>query len=82
MVGKEKVLEAASQACEMVNEAKGSAISVSKVTVNKANNIVVFLNNENGVTIDDCANVSKAFETLIDREAEDYSLTVSSMGSN
>ncbi len=51
------------------------------VTVSKDNDIVLTVEAENGtVELDDCVALSRYFETRFDREAEDYSLTVSSAG--
>ena len=51
------------------------------VTVSKDNEIVLTVESENGtVELDDCVSLSRYFETRFDREAEDYSLTVSSAG--
>ena len=51
------------------------------VTVGKENDIVVTVESEEGtVELDDCVSLSRWFETVFDREVEDYSLTVSSAG--
>ena len=51
------------------------------VSVSKDNDIVVTIESENGkIELDDCVSLSRYFETRFDREAEDYSLTVSSAG--
>lgn len=51
------------------------------VSVSKDNDIVVTIESENGkIELDDCVSLSRYFETCFDREAEDYSLTVSSAG--
>jgi ribosome maturation factor RimP len=81
MISKEQVLEAATTACEIVNKNTENNLSIAKISVNKANNIVIYLQKLTNVTIDDCANVSKEIEKLLDRDVEDFSLTVSSMGS-
>ncbi|MDR1847877.1 MAG: hypothetical protein LBR17_07165 [Bacteroidales bacterium] len=80
MINKEKVQEAAAKACELSRENGDESLSVAKITVNKANNIVIYLTKLTGVTIEDCSRVSKTFEQLVDREEEDYSLMVSSLG--
>ena len=82
MISKERIREAAMKACELSKKTGDESLMVAKVTVNKANNISIYLDKLTGVTIEDCTNVSKAFATLIDREEEDYSLTVSSLGCN
>lgn len=51
------------------------------VSVSKDNDIVVTIESENGkIDLDDCVALSRFFETRFDREAEDYSLTVTSAG--
>ena len=51
------------------------------VSVSKDNDIVLTIESEKGkIELDDCVSLSRYFETKFDREAEDYSLTVSSAG--
>ena len=51
------------------------------VTISKDNDIEITIESEEGrVELDDCVAVSRHFETLFDREKEDYSLTVTSAG--
>ena len=51
------------------------------VSVSKDNDIVLTIESENGkIELEDCVSLSRYFETKFDREAEDYSLTVSSAG--
>jgi ribosome maturation factor RimP len=51
------------------------------ISVSKDNDIVLTIESENGkIELDDCVSLSRFFETRFDREAEDYSLTVSSAG--
>ena len=51
------------------------------VSVSKDNDIVLTVEKEEGVIeLEDCVSLSRFFETKFDREAEDYSLTVSSAG--
>ena len=51
------------------------------ITVSKDNDIVLTIESETGkIELDDCVSLSRYFETLFDREVEDYSLTVSSEG--
>ena len=54
---------------------------IIEVSVSKDNDIVLTVEKEEGVIeLDDCVSLSRYFETKFDREAEDYSLTVSSAG--
>lgn len=51
------------------------------ISVSKDNDIVLTIESENEkIELDDCVSLSRFFETKFDREAEDYSLTVSSAG--
>ena len=50
------------------------------VTVKPDNLIVVEIDNDNGVCIDDCAEISRYVEEHLDREAEDFDLEVGSAG--
>ena len=51
------------------------------ISVSKDNDIVLTIESEKGkIELDDCGSLSRYFETKFDREAEDYSLTVSSAG--
>ena len=50
------------------------------VKVSKNNNIQVFIDGDNGVKIQDCIDLSKALEACLDRESEDFELSVMSFG--
>lgn len=51
------------------------------VSVSRDNDIEVTIEAEEGVVeLEDCVAISRHFETCFDREAEDYSLTVTSAG--
>ena len=51
------------------------------ISVSKDNDIVLTIESEKGkIELDDCVSLSRYFETKFDREAEDYSPTVSSAG--
>ena len=54
---------------------------IIEVSVSKDNDVVLTVEKEEGVVeLDDCVSLSRYFESKFDREAEDYSLTVSSAG--
>ena len=54
---------------------------IVEVSVSKDNDIILTIESEDGnIELDDCVSISRYFETRFDREAEDYSLTVSSAG--
>ncbi|MDO5522888.1 MAG: ribosome assembly cofactor RimP [Bacteroidia bacterium] len=50
------------------------------VLVAAGNAITVEIDNDNGVNIDDCATLSRNLESKLDRDAEDFELTVTSAG--
>lgn len=71
---KEKVEELIAQGIE------GTDIFVVKCTVSASNDINVLLDSDSGLTLADCKKVSRAIEFNLDREEEDFSLTVASSG--
>jgi len=58
----------------------GTDIFVVKLTVSSGYDINVLLDSESGLTLADCRTVSRAIELNLDREVEDFSLTVASSG--
>ena len=50
------------------------------INVSVNNKINVWLDNDKGVSINDCVQVSRYLETSLNREVEDFELTVSSPG--
>lgn len=51
------------------------------INISKDNDIELTVEAATGaVTLDDCVEISRAFEEIFDREKEDYSLTVTSAG--
>lgn len=48
--------------------------------IGKDNKISVFIDGDNGVKIQDCIDVSRAIEGSLDREVEDFALSVYSSG--
>lgn len=46
----------------------------------ESNQVIVYIDDYNGLTIAECRRISKAIESVFDREVEDYSLEVSSPG--
>ena len=51
-----------------------------EVKVRTGNRIMVFVDSDTLLTIDDCAGLSKFIESHLDRESEDFELSVSSPG--
>jgi len=50
------------------------------VLVGADNTIIVEIDNDKGVNIDDCVALSRHLESKLDRDAEDFELTVTSAG--
>lgn len=59
---------------------EGSDIFVVEVKISASNDIEVVLESPQGVGIDDCARVSREVEAALDRDREDFALTVASAG--
>jgi ribosome maturation factor RimP len=57
-----------------------TSIFLVDVNVNSANRISVKVDKPEGITIDDCVNISRAIESGLNRETEDFELEVSSPG--
>ncbi len=51
-----------------------------EINISKDNNINITIDGDNGVSIQDCLDTSRAIENNLDREQEDFSLQVSSFG--
>ncbi|MBQ0124299.1 MAG: hypothetical protein KBS58_05645 [Bacteroidales bacterium] len=66
----------------LVNEyLKGTQLSLVEATVSEDNDIeIIITRKDEGVSIDDCVNLSRHIESKLDRDKEDFSLTVSSAG--
>ena len=64
-------------ATKKANEINGFIVDVN---ISTNNNIEVLFDKENGVYIDDCLSISRYIHSKIDRDVEDYSLTVCSPG--
>lgn len=57
-----------------------SEVFLVDVAVSRTNVIQVFIDHNNGVSLDDCILVHRTIEEKLDREAEDFELQVSSPG--
>jgi ribosome maturation factor RimP len=62
------------------NEIDLNNLVVIDIQVNHANSIKVTIDSMAGVSIDECANISKLIENQLDRDVEDFELEVSSYG--
>lgn len=66
---------------QLVNEdIDGSEIFLVHVSVGGANKIMVEVDSPDGINVSDCAKISKYIESKMDRDKEDFELTVSSPG--
>ena len=60
---------------------EGTGLSLVEATVSDENDIEIIIRREGaGVSIDDCAALSRHIESKLDRDKEDYSLMVGSAG--
>ncbi|WP_298221313.1 ribosome assembly cofactor RimP [Flavobacterium sp.] len=56
------------------------AIFLIDLTINEAFKIIVTLDGDHGVQLQDCIDISRAIEHNLDREEQDFSLEVASVG--
>lgn len=75
MAFRDKVLEI----IESILEQKTSLFLVD-VTISETFNVIITLDGDKGVNLQDCIDVSRAFENQLVREEQDYSLEVASAG--
>jgi len=61
---------------------QGSHLFPVEVSIRPGNRIFVYIDGDTGVTIDDCKALNRYLESQIDRETEDYDLTVSTSGAD
>jgi ribosome maturation factor RimP len=64
----------------LADKIQGTDVFVVEVVVKPGNNIVILLDSNKGVTIEDCVSVSRHIEFSLDREKEDFELSVMSAG--
>ena len=57
-----------------------SSVFLIDLTITDAFKIIVTLDGDNGVTLQDCIDISRAIEHNLDREEQDFSLEVASGG--
>jgi ribosome maturation factor RimP len=74
MISKQKVTELA---LEKIKELDCFLVDVK---ISATNEITVFFDKNDGVLIDDCLKVSRHIESNLDRDIENYQLTVCSPG--
>ncbi len=76
MIEKIKILELVNNVLE------GSDKFLVNLKITPDNRIYVDIDGDNGVTIDDCIELSRAIEGQLDRDEEDFALDVSSAGAD
>lgn len=62
------------------NEVAKKDAFIVDVKVSASNHVIVELDSNNGITIDDCAEISKIIDKSFNRDIEDFELEVSSAG--
>jgi ribosome maturation factor RimP len=74
MIKKEEIIELAEGFLGEKNQ------FIVKLNIGTDNKISLYIDGDEGVTIDDCVSLSRLIENTFDREEEDYELNVSSAG--
>ena len=68
---------------KIVNESvTGTDKFLVDISVSSTNVVDVFVDGDNGISIQECVKISRLIESSFDREVEDYELRVSSPGLN
>lgn len=75
MVFKEKVNKLLEEALS-----ERPSLFLIDVTITDAFKVIVTLDDDNGVVLQDCIDISRAIENNLDREEQDFSLEVASVG--
>jgi|WetSurMetagenome_2_1015567.scaffolds.fasta_scaffold686461_2 ribosome maturation factor RimP len=61
---------------------KGTSRFLVEVAVKSGNRIALFIDGDQGILVGDCQELTRHIESKLDRDAEDYELTVSSAGAD
>lgn len=64
----------------VTGQIKQTTIFVVEITVSASNQIRVLLDTPSGISLDECVRISRAIESVLDRDQEDFELEVSSPG--
>ncbi len=59
-----------------------SSLFLIDTKIRPGNRIMVFIDGDHGVTVDDCQALNRHLEQTLNRDAEDFELTVSSAGAD
>ena len=76
MITKEKILTL------IEDKLKEEKLVPVDIVIKPTNKIFVYIDSENGVTIDECVKISRLIESNLDRDVEDFELEVSTPGLN
>ena len=66
--------------CRNDGSSQVPTIFLIDIVIDGSNKITVTLDGDNGVTLQDCIDVSRAVENNLDREEQDFSIEVASFG--
>jgi ribosome maturation factor RimP len=65
----------------IINEAlKDTSVFLVDIIISRSNTIQVFIDNQEGISLDHCGALHRSIEDQLDREQEDFELQVSSPG--
>ncbi len=78
---KEQVIESVKAIIEQLNsQINENQLFIVSISVTPANKITILADTHNGITIQECAQISRAFQDIYDIETLDYEIEVSSPG--
>ncbi len=78
MINKQKIELLVGKAVSDLLPERG--ICISSIKIGTSNQITILIDNFEGISFSDCITISKSVEADLDREKEDFELTVSSAG--
>ena len=68
------------QIVQLTEEGLGEGQFIVDLSISQSNKITILIDSEHGITIDDCARLSRHIESKLNRDEEDFELQVSSSG--
>ena len=70
------------QVLELINEAlvEKPTVFLVDLTISDSNKITVLIDSDTGIILQDCIDLSRSVENKLDREEQDFSLEVASVG--
>jgi ribosome maturation factor RimP len=77
-----KIMTFKDKVFELLNEAllEKPSVFLIDMSISDANKITITLDGDTGVVLQDCIDISKAIDSNLDREEQDFSLEVASAG--